>query len=41
MNKTIEDKAAANPSSTKGTNLAMQRKREELEASRKKEEEKK
>jgi hypothetical protein len=34
-----DDKIAANPSSTKGMNLAMQRKREELEAKRKKEEE--
>lgn len=29
-----EDKAAANPSSTKGMNLAMQRRREEMEAKR-------
>ena len=40
MAKTIEDKVAVNPSSTKGTNLAMQKRREELEAKRKKEEEK-
>jgi len=37
----MDEKAAANPSSTKGTNLAMQRRREDLEAKRKKEEEKK
>jgi hypothetical protein len=41
MAKSVEEKAQANPSSTKGTNLAMQRRREELEAKRKKEEEKK
>ncbi len=39
--KQSEDKAAVNPSSTKGTNLAMKHRREELEAKRKKDEEKK
>ena len=36
-----EDKAAANPSSTKAMNLAMQKRREEIEAKRRQEEERK
>jgi len=39
--KSMEEKAAVNPSSTKGTNLGMQKRRQELEVKKKKEEEQK
>lgn len=41
MKQQVEDKAAQNPSSTKSMSLAMQKKREDLEAKRKQEEMKK